>query len=246
MESEFVKKVNEWLDTPVDQRDYEAGALLMLQANRNRIMYNNMRRRPDYYATHIEYQLKKYVEQRSVTVTHQAVVTMEKQADVIMENASPSTTTPKQSDYRRGKRLDHDSLPAEIQQLYTDNLTILQRMRECHLQVRQCSGPNQACVDNDKYPFLKELIALDKKRLANWKAYDSYDAGTGTAAAATASVTAAEVESKLVRQINLNLGKYLKNPTEPKKKYLADLYAKLANPPASLTKKLTEAGVIGV
>ncbi len=248
MESEFVKKINEWLNTPSDQRDYDAGALLMLQANRNRIMYNNMRRRPDYYASHIEYQLKKYVEQRSVTVTHQAVVAMEKQAEVIMETASPSTTTPKQSDYRRGKRLDHDSLPAEIQQLYTDNLSILQRMRECHLQVRQCSGPNQACVDNDKYPFLKELIALDKKRLANWKAYDSYDAGTGTgtgSATATASESAAETESKLVRQINLNLGKYVKNPTEPKRKYLAGLYAKLVNPSASLTEKLTEAGVIG-
>lgn len=234
MESEFLSKINRWLDTPADKRDYSEGALLMLQCNRNRIMYNNMSRRPDYYASHIEYQIRKYVEQRSVTVTHEAVASMERQATAIMQSVAPDE--PRQSELRRGKRLDHDSLPAEIQQLYTDNLSILQRMRECHLQVRQCSGPNQACVDNDKYPFLKELIALDKKRVANWKAYDSYNvasAGEG-----------GNDDGKLIRQVRLNLGKYVKNPSEPKRKFVADLYSRISTTPAELQRKLVEAGVI--
>lgn len=233
MESEFLKKIGKWLDTPSDKRNYAEGALLMLQCNRNRIMYNNMSRRPDYYATHIEYQIRKYVEQRSVSVTHTEVTTMERQAETIMASVSPPDR--KQSDFRRGKRMDHDSLPAEIQQLYTDNLGILQRMRECHMQVRQCSGPNQACVDNDKYPFLKELIALDKKRVANWKAYDSYDKPTEKDS---------DADAKLILQTRMNLGKYIKNPTEPKRKHLLELYSKIANPPASLTAKLSEAGII--
>lgn len=234
MESEFLSKINHWLDTPADKRDYSEGALLMLQCNRNRIMYNNMSRRPDYYASHIEYQIRKYVEQRSVTVTHEAVASMERQATAIMQSVAPDE--PRQSELRRGKRLDHDSLPAEIQQLYTDNLAILQRMRECHLQVRQCSGPNQACVDNDKYPFLKELIALDKKRVANWKTYDSYN----VAVAANVS----NDDEKLIRQVRLNLGKYVKNPSEPKRKYVVGLYSRISTPPAELQRKLVEAGVI--
>ncbi len=237
--TDFLKKINEWLDTPSEQRDYSAGALLMLQCNRNRIMYNNMSRRPEHYASHIEYQLRKYVEQRSVKVTHTEVEKMEQQSESIMQSIGP---TAKQSELRRGKRIDHDSLPAEIQQLYVDNLSILQRMRECHMQVRQCSGPNQACVDNDKYSFLKELIALDKKRLANWKTYDEYNA---TATTSEASNTAlADNDSKLVRQVQLNLGKYKKNPTEQMRKYLLDLYSQIANVPDTLTKKLTDAGVI--
>lgn len=239
MESEFIKTIKEWLDTPTESRDNSKGALLMLKCTRNKIMFNNMSMRPDYYATHIEYQIRKYLEQHNVVVTHEAVTTMEKQSESIISAIGEKDSTTA-SEYRKGKRADHDSLPVEIQQLYTDNLTILHRMRECHLQVRQCSGPNQACVDNDKYPFLKELIALDKKRLANWKTYDSYNVATASTAVATVS----ESDAKLSSQVRLNLGKYIKNPTDAKKKYIAGLYSQIVNPAESLTTKLKDAGII--
>jgi len=42
------------------------------------------------------------------------------------------------------------------------------------------------CPDSERYPFLKEIIALDKKRVENWDIYDHFIIGSpvvgGTAA----------------------------------------------------------------
>ena len=73
-----------------------------------------------------------------------------------------------------GKREDHDALPDEVKAKYVENLSLLQRMRELHLRLRSLSLENSTCPDSERYPFLKELIALDKKLHANWEAYDHY------------------------------------------------------------------------
>ncbi len=75
---------------------------------------------------------------------------------------------------QKGKREDHDLLPDEIKAKYVENLSLLQRMRELHLQLRSLSLENSSCPDSERYPFLKELIALDKKLHSNWEAYDHY------------------------------------------------------------------------
>jgi hypothetical protein len=75
---------------------------------------------------------------------------------------------------RKGKRADHDSLPQNIQDLFTQNLSILQKMRELHLQLRNLSTTEATCPDSERYPFLKELIKLDKSLHENWKQYDEF------------------------------------------------------------------------
>lgn len=47
-------------------------------------------------------------------------------------------------------------------------------MRELHLRLRSLSLDSATCPDSERYPFLKELISLDKKLHANWEAYDKY------------------------------------------------------------------------
>ena len=47
-------------------------------------------------------------------------------------------------------------------------------MREVHLRLRSLSLENATCPDSERYPFLKELISLDKKLHANWEASDRY------------------------------------------------------------------------
>ena len=74
-----------------------------------------------------------------------------------------------------GKRADHDMLPLEVQALYVENLDILRRMREVHLRLRTMTEKmkdGEMCPDSDRYPFLKELIELDKKYHSNWETYD--------------------------------------------------------------------------
>jgi hypothetical protein len=51
-------------------------------------------------------------------------------------------------------------------------------MRELHLKLRSLSLDNATCPDSERYPFLKEIIALDKKRVQNWDIYDHFIPGT--------------------------------------------------------------------
>ena len=55
-----------------------------------------------------------------------------------------------------------------------ENLSLLQRMREVHLKLRSMSLEDVSCPDSERYPFLKELIELDKQLHENWDVYDHY------------------------------------------------------------------------
>lgn len=223
---EFIDKIQNWLSSP--DRDYEEGALLVLKANRNRIMYNNFMRRPEYYAEHIEYQLRKYLKSATADITHEQVAAMEKKAEQAMQFADKDA---KGKVY--GKRPDHDNLPDEIQALYVENFSIMSRMRECHLLVRQASGPNQACVDSDKFPFLEELLKLDIKLHDNWAKYDAFGKPSD-------AKDPAENEKKTLQLLKMAIGKYRKNPNNPAKNRIREMYAKIPDPGKKVTDAMIE------
>ena len=189
MDHELTKKIGAWLEQPASERDLQAGALFVLRLSNNRIMYNNFMRNPERSAKMIEYQLQKYYNFRIKDLTHQQVVDMQKQVEKIVKTdhlnlpapqseAAPepdSSAAPSVEEIRKGKRPDHDSLPAEIKALYVENLSILQRMRNTHAKLELLSVENVTCPDSERYPFLKELIELDKKYHENWFAYDHFE-----------------------------------------------------------------------
>ena len=129
----------------------------------------------------------------------------------------------------------------EIQALYVENLGIVQKMRELHLKLRSLSLENATCPDSERYPFLKELIALDKRLHSNWEQYDHFTDMDGEQRL-TADVR--EESKKAVRLINLAKGRYRKNPTEELKAQILDWYAKVINPTDKLTKELKELGLL--
>ena len=172
--SELIPKVKEWLDANPDERDLAAGALLVLQLTNNRIMYQNFMRRPKQYASRIEYELKKKYQFYLQQLTHEQVMEMGKQVEVISkEHNLPN----EHEEFKKGKRADHDALPVEIQALYAQNLSIMQQMRRLHMQLQLLSVENSTCPDSERYPFLKELIELDKQYHANWEQYDHFKVG---------------------------------------------------------------------
>ena len=172
--SELIPKVKEWLDANPDERDLAAGALLVLQLTNNRIMYQNFMRRPKQYASRIEYELKKKYNFYLQQLTHEQVLEMGKQVEVISkEHNLPN----EHEEFKKGKRADHDALPVEIQALYAENLSIMQQMRRLHTQLQLLSVENSTCPDSERYPFLKELIELDKQYHANWEQYDHFKVG---------------------------------------------------------------------
>lgn len=172
--SELIPKVKEWLDANPEDRDLAAGALLVLQLTNNRIMYQNFMRKPKLYASRIEYELKKKYNFYLQQLTHEQVAEMGKQVEVI---AKEHNLPNEHEEFKKGKRADHDALPVEIQALYAQNLSIMQQMRRCHTQLQLLSVEHSTCPDSERYPFLKELIELDKQYHANWQAYDHYKMG---------------------------------------------------------------------
>ena len=278
MDNNFTEEVKAWLDMPASERDYDKGALYLLQLSNNQIMYRNLSRNAKKHGDFIEHHIRKYMKFRLERLTHEQVQEMQKKVDKIAilrnldassegtsassggengegnDSASGSTQTADSTDsavsaspkFKAGMRADHDLLPAEIQALYVENASILQKMRELHLTLRNLSLDNVACPDSERYPFLKELIELDKKYHSNWKAYDSFSMVEGASNVAEQRIIEDErsLQRSIYRQINLTKGRYKKSPSEALKEKLVDLYKQLASPEESLTEELIALGVL--
>ncbi len=173
MDHKFTEQIRLWLETPEAERDYATGALYLLKLSGNQILYKNIVAALDKRHDVIEYQLQKYYNFRVQALTHAQVQEMEKQVEQIVAEHIPLAAVADENT-QKGKRADHDLLPDEIKAKYVENLSLLQRIRELHLRLRSLSLNNATCPDSERYPFLKELITLDKKLHANWEAYDHY------------------------------------------------------------------------
>ena len=185
MDNKFTELIKQWLETPSNQRDYSVGALYLLKLSGNQIMYRNIVAQLDRRHEFVDYQIQKYYNFRVQALTHAQVEEMQQKVDVIV--AEHISLAANADEHKTGKRIDHDSLPDEIKAKYVENLSILQRMRELHLKLRSSSLDTAPCPDSERYPFLKELIDLDKKMHANWDEYDHFVASAPTAKAAALS-----------------------------------------------------------
>ena len=242
MNTKFNDKVQAWLAQDADQRDYAEGAMLLLQLTGNQIMYRNLMANPKRNAPFIEYQLKKRLSFRLQQVTHEQVEAMQVQVDKIVVNRNLEVKQEKPvNEFKAGKRADHDELPDEIQALYVENLSIVQKMRELHLKLRTLSLANATCPDSERYPFLKELIALDKRLHSNWEQYDHY---TGTDGEQRLTADVREESKKAVRMVNLAKGRYAKKPSEELKAQILEWYGKIINPTDKLTSELKKLGIL--
>ena len=182
MDHKFTELIKQWLETPSNQRDYSVGALYLLKLSGNQIMYRNIVAQLDRRHEFVDYQIQKYYNFRVQALTHAQVEEMQQKVDVIV--AEHISLAANADEHKTGKRDDHYSLPDEIKAKYVENLSILQRMRELHLKLRSLSLDTAPCPDSERYPFLKELIDLDKKMHANWEEYDHFVASAPSAKAA--------------------------------------------------------------
>jgi len=266
MDNQFTMKLQEWINTPSEKRDYEQGALFLLQLTNNKILYRNIARNTKRHAEFISYKIKRYLQFRLQNLTHDEVQIMQRKVDNINAEHGldriPASTEKKDAlseteQFRAGKRADHDTLPDEIQALFIENADIMRKMRELHLQLRNLSAQSSTCPDSDRYPFLKELIELDKRYHKNWQLYDNFSmeskgvqkGGKATAQPSTKAQVVLDEEARqqqknVLRQINLAKGRYKKKPSEKAKESIAALYGQLTAPSDILTEELKEMGII--
>lgn len=185
MDKEFTNKLQAWLSLPREDRDWDEGALMLLQLTGNKIMYRNLSVNPEGKANFIEGKLQQYLEFRLAELTHEQVKEMQHAVEeIVKEHTEFKSDDNEAKNFKAGKRADHDTLPEEIQALYVDNLDLVHRMRELHLKLRTMSTTDSTCADSDRYPFLKEFIKLDKKLHDNWNVYDHFVTKAETAESA--------------------------------------------------------------
>ena len=220
MDKKLTESLQKWLSTPREERDYEQGNLLLFRLSGNKIQYRNLAPNPAKHAEFITRNIQKYVNFRVQEFTHEQVKEMEK-----------------------GKRADHDSLPEEIRSLYVENLGIAQRMRDVQTKLRLISTEESPCPDSERYPFLKELISLDKQLHENWERYDRYVPQQGQESG-NAPGSLSEESQKALRLVTLNKGKYAKKPTPELKARILEWYGLITDPAEKLTEELKRLGIL--
>ena len=190
MNNEFTEKLKCWLNQSREERNWDEGALMLLQLSGNKVMYRNLSINPEGKAEFIEGKLQQYLDFRLAELTHEQVKEMQNAVeDIVKEHTEFKSEENEAKNFKAGKRADHDKLPEEVQALYVENLDLVHRMRELHLKLRTMSTTDSTCADSDRYPFLKEFIKLDKKLHDNWNVYDHYVANAETAESAEKAET---------------------------------------------------------
>lgn len=210
IDQKFTDDLSAWLSTPRDERDVVAGAELLMRITGNRQFYATAIVRPHVVHDHVEYELKKHLAIRQEGHNVETLRNLEREllAECAEEFGAASSDSPVEdqaaaeeadayavpreglvvSSPKRGRRADHDALPAEIQALYDDNATRYEQMRKVYQQLLTMSDA-EPC---DRKEHIFQLDQLVKAWAAAWEAYDRYDA----TAVADAAEDAAEDEAE--------------------------------------------------
>ena len=187
-DNNFTETLRQWLDNT--DRSPADGALLILRLRGNHVEYRQLMKAPERYADYIYRTVKRFHDFRASRTTHEQVKAKVAEAEAIAEKAAgdpaaeaaplargkeaAARAAEAVPPSRSGKRPDHDALPPEIQQCYVDNLDLHRRISDAHTKIRLIIRSAAPCKDADLLPFAQEIIRLDKKRLANWQRYDTY------------------------------------------------------------------------
>ncbi len=247
MDQKLTETIRKWLSTPHEERNYEQGNIYLYRLSGNKIQYRNLSANPAKHAEFITRRIQKYMNFRVQELTHEQVKEMEARVEKIVERRLSFDENDPSKDFKKGKRADHDTLPDEIQSLYVENLGITQRMRDVQTKLRMLSTADSPCPDSERYPFLKELISLDKQLHENWERYDHY-----TLSQRELSERKSDVESenslaeskKAMRLVTLNKGKYVKRPTPELKTRIQEWYGLIIDPAEKLTEELKQLGIL--
>lgn len=195
IDQKFTEELSKWLSTPRDERDVVAGAELLMRITGNRQFYATAIVRPHVVHDHVEYELQKHLAIRQEGHNVETLRNLEREllaecaeefseeeatAEPVEEQAGAEEADayavpregPVVSSPKRGRRADHDELPAEIQALYDDNATRYEQMRKVYQQLLTMADA-EPC---DRKEHIFQLDQLVKAWAAAWEAYDRYDA----------------------------------------------------------------------
>ena len=165
----ITEQMKEFLNSDEKDRNYEDAALILLKVSGNKVEYRNNIANLESKKEHIRSRLRQYLDFRLAALTKEQVQKMKEKSEKIIEKLPEE-----EKRFIAGRRHDHDSLPDEITALYKEVNIIMQKQKQLHLKLRSLVLADAPCPDSEIYPFVKEIIKLDKERLAKWKKYDDF------------------------------------------------------------------------
>lgn len=184
MDHKLTAKIQAYLQQAPAERDVVEGARLLLSLNRNKILFQNIVRKPQRYADKVVYELKKHLKIRLDDKTLSDVVAMEKTVVPLAQETISSRLSlaaaeiPEAETHEElvveskhvGRREDHDSLPEAIKGLWDECAGLWFKIKET-FETLKTMEKAPAC---DRYEYLKILDEADKKYRANMAKYDAY------------------------------------------------------------------------
>ena len=195
----FRARVEEWLSKKKHtEAELADGAMMVLQCNRNRAMYNTMMRKPSHYEEKMVYELKKHLaylqndmnledvkklEKQILPVIGKAIADTEETADktaaalgeIPEDSFLPAPALSSEEPYKqtdaivaRGKRTDHDTLPEDIRAIWDKNAERYKKIKQAH---ETCKTLTAAC---DRYEFTSAIAELWADYKKDFDTYDHY------------------------------------------------------------------------
>lgn len=184
MDKTLTDKIVAWLNAPAHTEDADImeGALMLLQLNRNRMLYMTISTNPKRFLKTVEYELKKFLPLRMKGKTCQDV---RREADEFLSELRENGIDKEQSErqdetsdtddnaetvapVRNGKREDHDQLPQNIRDIWEANAERWKRIKEMY---NACLSIENPCDLEENLKVLKETYYAYK---ADYARYDSF------------------------------------------------------------------------
>lgn len=181
----FLKKEN-----PTEDEIIEGATLLLrIAPNRHRALYNSAVRRPKAMYPWIRKELQKHYDIRQRGLESKDVEKFN--ADTVKDVEQSLSMVPEEVEHDdeqttavpilgiRGKREDHDSLPAEIQAIWTRNIDRWKKMRELHIQLSaMIAKPDYQPCDGNELCYVLRQTDTDLRN--DYEIYDSYQQSSET------------------------------------------------------------------
>lgn len=196
----FTEKLKKWFECEHTDANIREGALLLLQMNNNRHLYQLINFDPQGKLELLKYELQKHLNYRiegmtiddvrvydkKVTPILQTAVDKTSEADNIAKQLAPHLPVVESENLdsivpsaivAKGKRADHDQLPDSIKAIWDSNCALWKKIKE-HFEA--CKAYDMSC---DRYEglhaadedFKRMLLTLKEEYYAYKQAMDIYD-----------------------------------------------------------------------
>ena len=196
----FTQKIKQWFDSEHTDDNIREGALMLLQINNNRHLYQQILLRPQKMLDHLVYELQKHYGYRTKGMTLDEVHKFDIEVTPLLQKAVDSTddadklaaevaphlpfveaentdSIDASAIIAKGKRADHDQLPDDIKEIWDANIQRWKRIKElfeaCKAYQLSCDRFEGLNAANEE--FQKMLLTLKTEYYAYKQSMDQYD-----------------------------------------------------------------------